>query len=97
MLIKIKLIFKINQDPRRLVFYVNYFYDLTRRYFINDEKLNTLHGNKSKATSFQQSSCLHFLNFFKEWKFSMFWDSLFDTFLAHMSHPYNDVRDKIAL
>jgi hypothetical protein len=88
---------KEDQDPRRLTFYINYFMDLTRRFFTN--KQVSTDTESSKFSSFQQTSCLHLLNALGqcEWKAPEFWSCLFETFLSNMNHPYKSVREKIAL
>jgi proteasome activator subunit 4 len=91
-----------DQDPRRLTFYINYFMELTQRFFpIKDETsaMSVENSESSKATSFQQTSCLHLLNAIGqcEWKASDFWTGLFDTFISNMNHSYKSVREKSAL
>lgn len=86
-----------DQDPRRLVFYLNYFIQLTIRMFASTNSDTTAETTASMS-SFQQASTLQFLLAFNqfEWKIPGFWNSLIDVFMLNMSHPYKSIREKNA-
>jgi proteasome activator subunit 4 len=91
-----------DQDPRRLVFYINYFSQLTMKMFNAnkpDESVATAVADTAPIqNSFQQASCLQFLLAFNqfEWKVQSFWNGLADLFMANMNHPYKSIREKIS-
>lgn len=87
-----------DQDPRRLVFFLNYFVQLTVRMFASTTTSDATTETTVSMSSFQQASTLQFLlalNQF-EWKIPEFWRSIIDVFLLNMSHPYKSIREKNA-
>lgn len=91
-----------DQDPRRLVFYINFFTQLTLRMFSSSTS-TTLSSSPStdvqqqqQISSIQQASCLQFISAFNqfEWKVPKFWNSVVDLFMANMNHPYKSIREK---
>lgn len=98
-----------DQDPRRLVFYINFFTQLTLRMFSSTSLSPSLSSSSSPSSpssssdvqqqqisSIQQASCLQFLSALNqfEWKIPKFWNGVVDLLMSNMSHPYKSIREK---
>jgi hypothetical protein len=90
----IKLSFEIkeDQDPRRMIFYLNYYKDLMFQVYRELDSSNSENKHKS---SFQQVNTLQLFSTFNqfEWKIPKFWSNLLDLFQNNFGSNFKLIRE----